>query len=302
MNISKYKDSSFKINKIKKQLTIQETDELFKEYIKYKNELTIAEDKEKIHQKIIEIRNKIVLGNMELVYNIIKKRILYIYENEEEEDIYQIAYEILIKFVDIYDTNQNNTFSNFLYHYLIGRVDDALEKTKAIYLPVHIKEKIKTVIKTKESLEQYHKKEVSIKVLAEKLNWSEKKVCNILSIIDFLNVESYDELIEKENFILNNEELIQYQKHIVDENAIEKEFITKELINTIKKIIEKLTEREQEIIKLHYGFYDDIKYTFDEIGEKLSITGARVHQIESRALTKIRNHKKMLYYINNKNT
>jgi len=296
-----YKSSFEEKEEIPKSLTVVETNKLFKEYINYKIELSTTENKDALEKIILEIRNKIVLGNMELVYNIIKKRINYIYEIEDEEDIYQLAYETLIKFVDMYDLKQNNTFSNFLYHYLIGRVDESVEKTKQIYLPVHIRKKIKVIIKTKETLEQYYKKEVPIELIAEKLRWPYKKVCDILSIIELLNIKSYNEIIDTENFLSENEELIENKKYTIHESDIEKEIIRKDLIIIMKKILNELKPREAEVLKLHYGFYNDEKYTFEEIGEKLDLTLSRIHQIEKRALIKIRKHKMMKYLKSYKN-
>jgi RNA polymerase primary sigma factor len=52
----------------------------------------------------------------------------------------------------------------------------------------------------------------------------------------------------------------------------------------MKKVLEGLSWRDREIIKLHYGLGDGSAYTLDEIGKTFSISRERVRQIEARAL------------------
>jgi RNA polymerase sigma factor (sigma-70 family) len=49
-----------------------------------------------------------------------------------------------------------------------------------------------------------------------------------------------------------------------------------------------LTEREREVLRLRYGLGMDRELTLEETGRRLSVTGARVHDIEARAMAKIR--------------
>jgi RNA polymerase sigma factor (sigma-70 family) len=60
---------------------------------------------------------------------------------------------------------------------------------------------------------------------------------------------------------------------------------TSEMKNKLKYAIDSLTERERQVV--NGRFFEDI--TLDEIGIKLKITRERVRQIETVAITKIRN-------------
>lgn len=51
-----------------------------------------------------------------------------------------------------------------------------------------------------------------------------------------------------------------------------KEYERKEINMLIRKIIEQFSERDREIIKMRYGFYDDIIFTQQEIADKFGVS------------------------------
>jgi len=57
----------------------------------------------------------------------------------------------------------------------------------------------------------------------------------------------------------------------------------------IKRVLDTLTEREKEIVKLYFGIDTDAAFTLDEIGHKFNITRERVRQIKSKAIDRLKN-------------
>jgi RNA polymerase primary sigma factor len=55
----------------------------------------------------------------------------------------------------------------------------------------------------------------------------------------------------------------------------------------IDQVLETLTTREREVVKLRYGLLDGYTYTLDEVGQKLKMTPEAVRRIESRAVAKL---------------
>ncbi|MEE9193895.1 MAG: sigma-70 family RNA polymerase sigma factor, partial [Thermodesulfobacteriota bacterium] len=55
----------------------------------------------------------------------------------------------------------------------------------------------------------------------------------------------------------------------------------------IQFFLEKLSPREETIIKMRYGLLRDKNYTLDEIGTHFDLTRERIRQIEKRALEKL---------------
>lgn len=54
------------------------------------------------------------------------------------------------------------------------------------------------------------------------------------------------------------------------------------------KLLEALSEREANILRLHYGLGGGSLWSFEEIGRSLKLSRERVRQINSAALLKLR--------------
>ena len=57
----------------------------------------------------------------------------------------------------------------------------------------------------------------------------------------------------------------------------------------VDRLLDALTDREEEIVRLRFGLSSEEPRTLEEIGERLNVSRERVRQIESRALSKLRN-------------
>jgi len=59
------------------------------------------------------------------------------------------------------------------------------------------------------------------------------------------------------------------------------------LKDKIHSVLNTLTYREREIIKLRYGLGDGHTYTLEEVGRIFHVTRERVRQIEAKAVRKL---------------
>ena len=55
----------------------------------------------------------------------------------------------------------------------------------------------------------------------------------------------------------------------------------------LEQVMDELTYREREILRLRYGLADGYSYTLEEVGKIFSVTRERVRQIESKAVRKL---------------
>jgi RNA polymerase sigma factor (sigma-70 family) len=56
----------------------------------------------------------------------------------------------------------------------------------------------------------------------------------------------------------------------------------------IDRLLRSLSQREEQILRIRYGFFDGVARSLAQTGEHFGITRERVRQIESRALEKLR--------------
>lgn len=74
---------------------------------------------------------------------------------------------------------------------------------------------------------------------------------------------------------------------IYDNKNIMEEIEDKEIYKVLRNIVEELSQRENEIIKLYYGFYNNERYTQKEISVILGMSKSNVSKVLSIALSKI---------------
>lgn len=203
-------------------------------------------------------------------------------------DIIEIGNIGLIKALYKIDISANERLSVYMYFRIKIEIDRRMIfSNSGIYFPVHIKEKLLPmleVIKKNYYKEDNIDKEL-ISEIKQKINIDEKEIKQLYILMqDTVNVDTLDEeYFSDQNIQINN----------IDNNFLKSD---------LKIVLEKLTERETEVLKLRYGILDTgNEKTLNEVGQILGITRERVRQIEEKALKKLRNPKilkKLKDYIN----
>ena len=110
---------------------------------------------------------------------------------------------------------------------------------------------------------------------------------DVQTIMINANVASLDETVD------DDREISAIEK-IKDSNSTPQEFVLEdEKRHLINDAMERLSPREQEIIKYRYNSEDGVLHSFAEVAEKLGISRQRVQKIEQKAI------KEMKEYIKN---
>ena len=65
------------------------------------------------------------------------------------------------------------------------------------------------------------------------------------------------------------------------------ELVRQELNETMERLLSMLTERQQQVLRLHFGMEDGASHSLEEIGQMLNISKERVRQIEKQAMDKL---------------
>ena len=149
-----------------------------------------------------------------------------------------------------------------------------------IRVPAHTAEKIRQLLQIRKALHQELEREPTEGEMAERSGIPEKKVKEYLSLIpEICSLDAPAGEEEDGTLQLLLEDLQAPQPY--------EELVCRELKATLDTMLSTLNERQQQVLRLHYGMSDGVCCSFEKIGKDLGISKERARQIEHQAIEKL---------------